>query len=443
MRTAKLKSKPAPKPAPKATPKPTKYGAYIPTHLRNFIVLEPRDGNPINEDREALFENAILNNYYRLIQSLIDSKILNETTYYFTCRDTPDKRIHRPLGGKYDNGYTYPWAHENDTFIRRTNHVNNYQICKTAHVALQMAARYGNLKSYMMIEDALERIPEGLEKDVLSNRLITEASVIAICRDEIELFDHIRKYDETNNEYLIYRAQSLNVIEKFMKNASHRERKRLLKYSESDSLGFTLCSFRRWDLFQALVPKETWLHYVGYGIIFGFTQLLDQFNLDDLAESPVSIPNDIIVDMKGNIRDADTLIRTFTWLKQLMPDFMKSIPENLLVRYFTPEFIDWYLANGYEITSELADMFLDSIFDIAKKYGYPSVEGATWEACLCKLRDLGIKFGMRVLFAEYYFWDDDDRNHGGDGCGGKLDDMLQRYPEHFTLNATVGDFEED
>jgi hypothetical protein len=307
-----------------------------------------------------------------------------------------------------------------------------------------MAARYGNLRSYMIIEDALERLPEHLKNDALSNTIIKAASILAIGRDEIELFDHIREYTGTNNEYLIYHARSLSVVKKFIKNATHRERQRLIKYRESVSLGPTLCLYRRWDLFQALIPKEKWLDYVGYGAIFGFTELLDQFNyLDDLAESPVSIPNDIIADMNGNIRDADTLIRTFTWLKQLMPDFMESIPNILLVRYFTPKFIDWYLANGYVITSELAGMFLDSIFDIAKIYGYPSVEGATWEACLCKLRDLGIKLGMRVLFIEYYPDDRDTWVADDDGCGGKLDEMLRRHPEHFTLDATVGDFEED
>lgn len=423
----KLKSYPASKPQPRAKPVvvlATNYKSYIPTHLRDYILLKPQEGNPLEATREALFEDAILNNYYRLIQNLINSNILGETTYYFTCRDTPETRIHRPLGGKYDNRYIYPWV------TNRTNRIRDYQACKTAHIALQMAAQYGNLRSYIIIESAVE-LYEDYKSHMLNDTYIQQTAIFAIGRDEIELFNHIREYTKCNTEALIYHAQSLTAIRQFVKKATYREKQRLLKYDKSEGLGITLCSRRRWDLFETLIPKAKWINYIAHGVMYGFIELLDQFtNLDNLADGPASIPDRMINDVYRSVRSIDALIRASTWLKRMAPDFMKLIPNRLLVCYFRPNFVDWYLSNGYEITPDLMETFLINIVHLSKTYGYPSVEVTAWEACLCKLRDLGVKPSQRIVFTKV-----------GDEWDERLAEMLQKYPEYYTFVGLI--FEED
>jgi len=422
MRTAKLASKARAKPAPKPTPKPTNYKAYIPTHLHNFILLEPQEGNPLKVHREALFENAILNNYYRLIQNLINTGILKETTYYFTCRD--ETRVHRPLGGKYDNGYAYVYPHDGEECIDHSNNIEDYQASKTAHVALQMAARCGDLKSYMMIENTIEALCKTMGYHLLSPYAVSPAAIMAISRDELELFNYVRDRTRYYTEDYIYYANSLSCIRHFMRTTSLREKNRL-KNPSHHRTNDTLCRRRRWDLFQALVPKNKWCDHIDDAILYGFKELLEQFSdIDKLIADNHDPVNEINIGLEAYV-DIDALIRTFTWLKGLQPDFITSIDPVLLAAHFTPELIDWFGDHGYKISSELMKYFIGYIFTLVERCGYSSVERINWEKCLCKLRDLGVKPSQRIVFTKV-----------GDEWDERLAEMLQKYPEYYTFDES-------
>lgn len=382
MRTAKLASKPRAKPAPET------YKAYIPTHLRNFILLEPQEGNPLKVHREALFENAILNNYYRLIRDLINSGVLKETTYYFTCRDTPKTRIHRPLGGKYDNGYTYVYPHDGEEIIEHSKDIEDYEASKTAHVALQIAARYGNIKSYTMVEDAVEKLTKVLGYHIVSDYAVGPAAILAIGRDDIELFNYVRDRTRYHTEDYIYHANSLTCIKHFMRTTTLREKKRLL--ANSERAAEILCRRRRWDLFQGMTLKSEWYHYAEVAIEHGFTRLLNELaDLDRLVEldhDPVEVMS---VLMGERLFDPEAILRSLKWLRSLQPKCMESVPSELLIHYLIPEMIDWFCEIGYKLEPHALAKYLGYGCDFVEMYGFPSVEVANWEACLCKMRSLG------------------------------------------------------
>lgn len=405
MRAANVKSKPSAKPQPKPRAKPapkpviakaTTYKAYIPTHLRNFILLEPQEGNPLKVHSEALFENAILNNYYRLVQNLIKTGILEETTYYFTCRD--ETRIHRPLGGKYDNGYAYVYPHEDEDIVTHTNQIEDYQASKTAHVALQMAARYGNLKSYIMIEDAVENLTIVLGFNLVDDFAIRSAAILAIGRDEIELFNYVRERTQRSTDAFIYDANSHRCITHFIRTATLRAKKRLARGEPAP----ILCRRQRWDLFQALIPRSQWYSFVKHAIEYGFTELLNELTDLDQLEDHRDSPVEVILDLM-EVRDSDpeALLRSFKWLKELQPKFMDHIPAELLIHYLTPEMLDWCRENQYRINSQALITYLGYVYDFVLMYNYPSVEVANWEACMCKLRSMGIFPDSKKIYGPF------------------------------------------
>lgn len=418
MRTAKPASKPRAKPAPKT------YKAYIPTHLRNFILLEPQEGNPLKVHREALFENAILNNYYRLIRDLIDSGVLKETTYYFTCRDTPKTRIHRPIGGKYDNGYTYVYPHDGEETIEHTKnieHQEDYEASKTAHVALQMAARYGNIKSYMMVEDVVEKLTKVLGYHIVSDYAVGPAAILAINRDEIELFNYVRDRTRYHTEDYIYHANSLICIKHFMRTTTIREKKRLL--ANCERAAEILCRRRRWDLFQGMTLKSEWYHYAEDAIEHGFTELLNELtDLDRLVEldhDPVEVMS---VFMEERLSDPEAILRSLKWLKKLQPKCMESVPSELLIHYLTPEMIDWFCEIGYKLEPHALAKYLGYDCDFVEMYGFPSVEVANWEACICNMRSLGWAPPAKKM---YYKTDIPTL--------AIVNEIARKYPEYYTI----------
>lgn len=390
------------------------YQAYISTHLRDYILAH----QPPN--REALLEDAILNNYYRLAQHLIDTGILKEITYYFTYRDTHETRIHRPLDKQYNNGYVHIHPSGNNAEIKHTKDIEHFAPLNTASVALQMAARYGNLKSYILVEDAMETLWLSKEIHLLGDDAIRTAAIQAISRDEIELFNYIRDRMKNNTEHLIYCAQSLRCIQHFTHTTSLREKRRLNK--QYRSVGYVLCWRRRWDLFQVLVPKSEWYNSFEHAVIFGFTELLNEFTIEELETNNFRPINTLISSMEEALLNPDALIRTFTWLKPLQPDFMEWIPFELLVLYMTPELLDWYHTNGYRVDPNRMTKFINRIFTIIARRGCPSVEIIAWEACLCKLRDTGIQAAEKATFTRANEW-----------YNAQIVKILQKYPEYFTI----------
>lgn len=400
---------------------PTTYNAYIPTHLREY--LYPKETN-----REAQLEDAILNRYYRLIRSLIDSGILNETTYHFTCRETKATRVHRYLGNDdYEFADPEYGARGDGSICVRTNHIVDYTKSITAHIALQMVGRFGDIKAFEIIEPAVKLVIEPAEREMFHRQIIL-AYTNALRRDEIDLFNKIRRQypDSTYNDHwgtiIAVRATSLTGIARVLRYTGKTYQDILKNPDTLHSWAVRLVMLCRWDLFQSLIPEQEWRKYRYWALLGGFTELLEElYKRNQYVFDPAIIDQVKQVLLDGMVRQ-NAIIRTFTWVESKCPGFvtddMISTTINGSPSSLTVALIEWYYRNGYKLSGQHVSLLIEHISQILPTCGYPSVEIIEWEACLVKLRSIGVRPLERMEISVLY-------------GPVELSEMMRGFPEYF------------
>jgi hypothetical protein len=399
------------------------YRAYIPTHLYNHIL--PKETN-----REALLEDAILNHYYQLIRSLIDSKILNETTYHFTCRDTAAARVHKYL--KLDD-YEYAdpeyGTRGDGSLCVRTNDIIDYTKSITAHIALQMVGRFGDIKAFEILEPAVKLVIEPIEIEMFHCQ-ITCAYTYALQRDEIDLFNRIRRrypgtaYNDHWGTIIAVRATSLPGIARVLGCIGKTYQDILKNPDTLHSWAASLTLDCRWDLFQSLIPECEWVKCRYYALLGGSTELLEElYKRNQYVFDPAIIDEVKQTLLDGMVRQ-DAIIRTFTWVESKCPGFvmddMISTTINGSPSSLTVALIEWYYRNGYKFNGQHVSRLIEHIGHIVRTCGYPSVEIIEWEACLVKLRSFGAMPSMRMRVSIF------------DGSPG-LNNLLKSFPDYFEI----------
>jgi len=390
------------------------YRSYIPTHLREYLL--PKETN-----REAQLEDAILNRYYRLIRSLIDSKILNETTYHFTCRETKTTRVHRYLeADEYEYIDPEYKSRTSVSLYMRTNDITNYAKSITAHIALQMVGRLGDIKAYAILEPAVK-----LAIDIMMFlRQIHCACTYALQRDEIDLFCRIREQypNSGRNPYsqvstLAVDATSLTGMDEIFKRCGKTYQNVQKYYGHVDRWASRFAKRRRWDLFQALIPETEWKRCRFWAILSGFTDLLDELYKRNQYVFDPAIIDSIKYILYNGAGIESALIRTLTWVESKCPGFMTDEMIEKTIEGsqgdMTTALIEWYYRNGYKFSSQHMSQFAKQIDPIIIRFGYPSIESIRWEACLTKLRSIGVMPLSRMKIPA------------------GLDDLTQSFPEYF------------
>lgn len=355
------------------------YQNYIPTHLRNYV--RGTQTRPLNS--EAELEDAILNRYYRLIQSLIQRGVLDETTHYFTCRDTEETRVHRSL---HSDPYDYLGMVKEipDNYIlcsMRTNYIKSFGETVVAQLALQMVGRYGDVKSFKLLNGPVKECADYDEKNTYQIQLSC-AYKAAIARDEIELFNLIRACAGHNSTYMIIHAQSSVCIRHFMRTLNDVARSRL-DNGKSTWLD-VICQRRRIDLLHEYVDEyPPWTLPTAVGD--GFVELLNE------SHQREAILDISWVLMQTNIHAMkhETLMRVMEWahdnrIQYLTPDVIFKT-----IRLPFPTLIGWYLERGV-VSEALFINILKGVELIVNSCGFPSVEFNEWKECVEMLIKAGV-----------------------------------------------------
>lgn len=364
------------------------YQAYIPTHFREFVFAKQHQ--PPNQ--EAELEDAIINRYYRKIRSLINMGVLLQTTHYFTCSDTPETRVHHAFRLMPDGEYDYIDPEVLGATKTRTNHVKNYAASLVEHMALQMVGRYGDIKSYRIIEPHIRR-PSRTERDyIVFNRQIVSAGQLAIMRDEIELFNAFRAHNKYGTGAVdIIEAQSIVCIEHFLSGVSESDRSTILHEGQTFLTNWTeiICHRRRMDLLHkyVLIDQRHNIHALHYAIEYGFVELLDEIH----QANPIGltlINQAFLYNLERNMKK-DAIVRIVDWIfnkKCIIPRLANMIGYNKVP---SPELIQWYI--DHNSLSE-PDIFavMTCVMRLIDYSGFPSVEFYDWKACVEKMISLGI-----------------------------------------------------
>ena len=355
------------------------YQNYIPSHFRNYVC--GKQTRPPN--REAQLEDAILNRYYRLIRSLINTGVLDETTYHFTCRDTEETRVHRSLDrDPYD--YIGIWKPAPDGVIllpQRTNYIKSYSEIVVAQLALQMVGRYGDVKSFRLLNGPVKECADYDESNTYQRQLIS-ACKAAVGRDDIELFNLIRSCLTRNYAYLIIYAQSSICIRHFMRTLSTAERTRLEK--DRSAWFDVICRRRRIDLLHEYVDEyPPWALQTVVGN--GFVELLDESHQRETIMD-ISL---VLTQMNIHVVKHVDLMRVMEWAHD---NKIQYLAHNIIlesVKLPFPELISWYLKHGL-ITENVVVKMLTGVEMVVTSCGFPSVEFNEWVECVEMLVKAGI-----------------------------------------------------
>lgn len=364
------------------------YQAYIPTHFRGFVFAKRYQ--PPNQ--EAELEDAIINRYYRKILSLINMGVLLQTTHYFTCSDTPETRVHHAFPLMPDGEYDYIDPEVLGATKTRTNHVKNYAASLVEHMALQMVGRYGDIKSYRIIEPHIRRPPRTEGDYIVFNRQIVSACQLAIRRDEIELFNALRAHNKYGTGAVdIIEAQSTVCIEHFLSGVSENDRAKILHEGQTNLTNWAeiICYRRRMDLTHKYVSVDQ-RHNIRarhYAIQYGFVELLDEIHQANPIDS-THINQALLYNLERSMKK-DAIVSIVDWIFNkgyTIPRLADLIGYNKVP---SPELIQWYI--DHNSLSE-PDIFavMTCVMLLIDYSGFPSVEYNDWKACVEKMISLGI-----------------------------------------------------
>lgn len=355
------------------------YQAYIPSHLRNYV----RGKQTRPPHSEAELEDAILNRYYRLIRSLVGRGVLEETTHYFTCRDTKQTRVHRSLDS---DPYVYLGIKKlmPDNYIlcsMRTNYIKSYDGTVVAQLALQMVGRYGDVKSFKLLNGPVKECADYDEKNTYQLQL-SYACTAAIRRDEIELFNLIRACSIHDSEHMIIYAQSTVCIRHFLRTLNDVTRNGLPR---GKSTWFdAICRRRRIDLLHEYVHGyPPWA--LRTAVETGFIELLNElYQREAILDISWVLTNVSVYAMKH-----ETLMRVMEWAHNNRIQYLNVEVISKTIRLPFPKLIGWYLEHNI-ISEAVVINILKGVEMIANSCGFPSVEFDKWKECVEMLVKAGI-----------------------------------------------------
>lgn len=357
--------------------RPKTYQAYIPTHFREFVLHYNAKHRP---NREAELEDAIVNCYYRRVDSLIAEGILGETTYHFNCRENDSSPFCHPVISRCK--YSFIWdCTEISDYVPRDK-ILKRDAPTTGTLVLQMVGRYGNIKMLNRIRPSLiSYMRDGQIHSVQS----PEAGKFALGRDEIELFTSISGDCYVNNCYNIAYLNSVTGIREYTRSVLRQE-----EPFEADYLMMQpLYARHRLDLMEALDPYMQQEWSLDEAFKQGFIELLEVF-YSHRPEQIISYLNiRFNVEVIFNGRNSEAKVRVLDWLKE------KNIVVNSTWVLDASDvlILEWFLVNGYALTQEnLAS------FAAATRCKYLSEDYRTWKANLMRVREFGIlENALRVI----------------------------------------------
>lgn len=349
------------------------YQAYIPTHFREFI-LSCNAKQKLN--REAELEDAIINCYYRRVDSLIAEGILSETTHHFNCRENDSS----PHCNVITSRCKYTFIGQDTTLqpLHASRKMLKCDAPTTGDLVLQMVGRYGNMKM-------LDRIEPSLISMRGTNRYreqCFEAGKFALGRDEIELYSSIWRDCYVNNCYNVAYLNSVTGIKEYTRSVlCHKEP------FEADYTVFEpLYARRRLDLMEALDPYMEQYWSVGDALKNGFIELLEKFYAYAPGRIPACFETRSLTGSLFGHNNSKAKVRLLGWLKE------KNIPINPIWVLETQDVLtlEWFLTNGYTLTPENLAGFTAGMELTMTLCGYSSAGYSAWKVNLLRVREFGI-----------------------------------------------------
>jgi hypothetical protein len=263
----------------------------------------------------------------------------------------------------------------------RTNYIKSYDETVVAQLALQMVGRYGDVKSFKLLNGPVRECADYDEKSTYQMQ-IRCAYKAAIERDEIELFNLICACAGHDSGYMIIHAQSSVCIRHFLRTLNDGTRNKLPR---GTSTWFdNICHRRRIDLLHEYVDEyPQWA--LQSAVENGFVELLDELHQ---REAILDITQ-VLMNISVNTMEHEALILVMEWAHDNRIQYLNTEVIRKTICLPFPKLISWYLERGVVSESEVINI-LKGVELIVNSCGFPSVEFNEWKECVEMLVKAGI-----------------------------------------------------